>query len=70
MERREVRRVLRATFGVLLVGALVAATVWIIRIALDQAGALLEGCAKGVVGVAGGEGAARVGSAARLPWAS
>jgi hypothetical protein len=45
MQRREVRRVLWITFGVLLVGTLVAITVWIIRIALDQAGSLARSLA-------------------------
>jgi membrane protease YdiL (CAAX protease family) len=45
MKRREVRRVLWITFGVLMVGALVAITVWMIRIALDQAGPLARSLA-------------------------
>jgi hypothetical protein len=45
MRRQEVRRVVWITFGVLLVGTLVAITVWIIRIALDQAGPLARSLA-------------------------
>lgn len=38
MQRREVRRALWIAFGVLIIGGFVATTVWIIRIAVDQAG--------------------------------